>query len=242
MVGAEGLLRAHGLGHAERLDGALVAAAGELCESEAAAAEARLQRSARHFRELADGRMPRPSSSDAVTLPTPQSRSDGSGARKAASRPGRHHHEPVGLLEIGRHLGEELVRRHPHRGGQGHLGADPRLDRPARCGGPSPRSARLAVTSRKASSMDTGSSSGVHCAEERHDLARHPRVLVHVHRQVHGVGTEPVGAADGHGGVDAEAARLVGGGGDDAAPARQSAPTTTGRPRSSGRSRCSTDA
>src|SRR5262249_31960908 len=44
-----------------------------------------------------------------------------------------------------------------------------------------------------------------------HDLARDGGVLVHVHAQVDALGTETKGAADGHGGVDAEAARLVGG-------------------------------
>ena len=44
-----------------------------------------------------------------------------------------------------------------------------------------------------------------------------------------------------HGAVDAERAGLVGGGADHAAALRLP-PTMTGRPRSSGRSRCSTDA
>jgi len=56
--------------------------------------------------------------------------------------------------------------------------------------------------------------------EEAHDLARHGRVLVHVHAQVDAFGTETKGPADGHGGVDAEAARLVGSGRHHAAPAR----------------------
>src|SRR5262249_61583432 len=57
-------------------------------------------------------------------------------------------------------------------------------------------------------------------SEEAHDVAGNGGVLVHVHAQVDAFRAQTIRAADGHGGVDAEAARLVGGGRYHAAAAR----------------------
>ena len=53
-------------------------------------------------------------------------------AEEARLVAGRHHDEPVGLLELGGDLGHELVRGEPGRRGQLGLGADPLLDQPNR--------------------------------------------------------------------------------------------------------------
>ena len=85
-------------------------------------------------------RTPYSASAAAVFSPTPHSRQIGSGARKAASSPGRHHDQPVGLAQVRRDLGHELGGRDPDRGGQPDLVADASLIARAIVG-PSPNSA-----------------------------------------------------------------------------------------------------
>ena len=78
-------------------------------------------------------------------------------------------------------------------------------------------------------------------AEDAHDLARNLQVPIHAHRQVHPLGAAAIRLGDGHGRMDAEAARLVRAGGDDAAMPG-AAPTITGFPAREGSSLCSTEA
>ena len=106
--------------------------------------------------------------------------------------------------------------------------AGPDLRRRSRARCPSRR--RAPPTSRKASSSDSGSTSGVNECEDRHDPAAHLAVALVVAGEEHGVGAEPPGPAGGHGRVDAVGPGLVAGRGhhapvagpaDDHRPARQ---------------------
>ncbi len=80
--------------------------------------------------------------------------------------------------------------------------------------------------------------------EDRHDVSAGDLVATTVDRQEHGVRAAAVRLAQRHRRVDPERARLVARRRHDARarPRRPQPPTTTGRPRSSGRSRCSTAA
>jgi hypothetical protein len=60
-------------------------------------------------------RIPRAFSLAAVTFPTPQSISTGSGSRNSCSRVGRDHEQAVGLGHPAGHLGQELGPGHPDR-------------------------------------------------------------------------------------------------------------------------------
>ena len=62
----------------------------------------------------------------AVTGPTPQSRSTGSGCRNASSRVGRHHQQAVRLGHPAGHLGQELGAGDPDRDRQARPGRAPR--------------------------------------------------------------------------------------------------------------------
>jgi hypothetical protein len=77
--------------------------------------------------------------------------------------------------------------------------------------------------------------------EDGEDLGGDHFVAGHVGREEDGVGAALAGFAGGHGGMDAEDAGFVGRRGDDPTWSG-GAPTTTGRPRYSGWSRCSTAA
>ena len=68
--------------------------------------------------------IPRSCSLRAVTAPTPQSRSTGSGCRNASSRSGGDDEQAVGLRHAARDLGEELGARDPDRDAQARR--DPR--------------------------------------------------------------------------------------------------------------------
>ena len=150
------------------------------------------------------------------------------------------HHEAVGLLEVGGDLGHEHVRGNPHGGGEVDAGLDHRLDGPGDGGAVTVKS-----STRRHVEKGLVDGHGLHergeAGEDAHDLAGDRGVLVHVHGQEDALRAEAEGAADGHGGMDAEAAGLIGCCGHHPRP-RGSAPTITGRPRVSGRSRCSTDA
>ncbi len=86
--------------------------------------------------------MPRSWSLAAVTLPTPQSRSTGSGWRKASSSVGRHHQQPVGLGNAARHFGEELGAGHSDRDGQPDLVENPAPQAASRSPSGFPKSAQ----------------------------------------------------------------------------------------------------
>jgi hypothetical protein len=74
---------------------------------------------------------------------------------------------------------------------------------------PVPNTRRLPVTSRNASSIEMRS-------QDLHHLSRDARVLLHVRTHVDAVRARLPGLRDRHRAADAEAARLVGCGGDDA--------------------------
>ena len=89
--------------------------------------------------------------------------------------------------------------------------------------------------------METGSTSGVKSPRIAMISVETCAYLAMSTGRYDAVGAEPIGASDRHRGADAEARASY-------EPAETtprplgSAPTITGRPRSSGRSRCSTDA
>ena len=100
------------------------------------------------------------SSADAVILPTPQRRETGKGARNTASVPGPTTTRPSGFWRSEATLAMNLFEATPTDATSPTSARMRDLMRRA-CAWPSPRSARLCVTSRNASSIDTGSSSGV---------------------------------------------------------------------------------
>ena len=106
-------------------------------------------------------RTPYSRSAGAVFSPTPHSRAIGSGARNVASSPGGTTTSPSGLRRSDAILATSFVVATPDGGRQPDLVGDRRLDRGGRSLGPSPNSARDPVTSRKASSIEIGSTSGV---------------------------------------------------------------------------------
>ena len=114
---------------------------------------------------------PSASSSFAVALPTPHSRSTGSGCQERGLAPGRHHDQPVGLPQVGRDLGHELVGGHARPTPSGRRLAAIRALIRAATAGPSPESASVPVTSRKASSMRDRLHQRRELGEDRHDLA-----------------------------------------------------------------------
>ena len=75
-------------------------------------------------------RTPYSASTTRVCSPTPHSRRIGSGARNAASSPGGTIDEPVGLAQVGGHLGDELGRRHPDARREADLAAHRLADLP----------------------------------------------------------------------------------------------------------------
>ncbi len=99
----------------------------------------------------------------AVTRPTPQRRPTGSGARKSASVPAATTTSPSGLRRSDATFATNLLAATP-------TDAVSRSDAAMRAliaratAGPSPWSPSVPVTSRNASSMETGSSSGVKSA------------------------------------------------------------------------------
>src|SRR6059036_1478286 len=126
-VRAERLLRPDGFGHTVRLYRAIVAAEGEVVEGLAVPAESTGQDGARRALELAD----RGEAEVAERLrhdpaDTPQAL-DGQGTEESRLVAGRDNHEPVGLVQLGGHLGDELVRGQPRRRRQAGLGQDPSL-------------------------------------------------------------------------------------------------------------------
>ena len=158
-----------------------------------------------------------------VAGPTPHSASTGSGWRKASSSPGRiDHHtrgpargpcsEARGLAASEAELGQELVARHADRARQALLVEDVGPDGVRRSRSPVPCSRRAPVTSRKASSSESGSTSGVNERKIVHHLAADLAVVMRGRR----AGRPRAGTAAGpgrrHGRVDAVGPGLVGGG------------------------------
>ena len=104
--------------------------------------------------------MPQPCSFSEVTRPTPHSRSTGSGRRKASSPPGGTTSSPFGFETALATLARNLVRATPTEiGSPTRSSTSRRSRRPISAGVPAMRS--IPRTSRKASSMDSPSTSGV---------------------------------------------------------------------------------
>src|SRR5207249_10643341 len=118
------------------------------------------------------------------------------------------HHEAVGLLEVGGDLGHEHVRGHAHGGGEVDAGLDDRLDLTGN-GGPVAVKGSTRRHVEKGLVEGHGLDEGGEAGEDAHDLAGDCGVLVHVHGEEDALRAKAEGAADGHGGVDAEAARFI---------------------------------
>ena len=97
-----------------------------------------------------------------VTGPTPHSRPTGSGARNAATPPGGTSTSPSGLPRSVAIFAASFTSATPAEHGEPALRAHRALHRARRWRAPAPWSARLAVTSRNASSSESGSTSGVY--------------------------------------------------------------------------------
>ena len=105
--------------------------------------------------------MPRSRSRAAVTGPTPHSASTGSFWRKLLDALGRDHGQAVRLLPGRCDLRQELVRRDAGRRGQPGRVSESRAFSRCATRGPSGSPQAFSVTSRYASSSDSGSTSGV---------------------------------------------------------------------------------
>ena len=180
--------------------------------------------------------IPRSRSLPAVTGPTPQSRSTGSGWRKASSPSGGTTSRPSGLATPLATLARNFVLATPTVIGRPTRSRTSRRRRTAISVGV-PEIRRSPPTSRNASSIDSPSTSGVVSLEHReHRLAglgvgRHPR------RDHDRLRAQPAGLRSAHRGADAVAPWPR-----SWPPERRPPPTITGRPRRRGSSRCSTDA
>ena len=152
-------------------------------------------------------------SSRAVTSPTPHSRRMGSGARNAASSPGGTTVMPCGLRKSLAILATSLLVATPSE-------ADSRSSRSMRSCRVCASCAGRAVVRLGAGDIQEGFVDGDRLeqrrvlAEDRHHLARHLGVAAAMARDEDGLGAEAQRLGGGHGGVDAELARLVGRGSD----------------------------
>ena len=107
-------------------------------------------------------RMPSSARRACIALPTPQIRLTGFGARKATASAAADHREAARLLEVRGDLGEELVVRQADRDGDADLRLDPRREPgERRAAGGAWCSRSVPARSRKASSIEIGSTSGV---------------------------------------------------------------------------------
>ena len=164
-----------------------------------------------------------PNSRRAWARPLADAPQPGDGQRREEGRLGarRDDHQAVGLAQVGGDLGDELGRGHADRDRRGRApSATSALDRAAR----SPRRPRTAprmpVTSRNASSIEIGSTSGV----KRRRIVMTSRLTAEYLAPSTGrktaVGQSAARRPQRHRRVDAELARLVGGRADDAAVGR----------------------
>ena len=129
---------------------------------------------------------------------------------------GRDHRQAVRLLPARRDLREELVRRDAGRRRQSRLLADRRLQ-PLRDVMPSGSPQAFSVTSRYASSSDSGSTSGVTARKIANTACEAARYLLEVRPDDDELRAEPHGARHRHRRAHAERARLVARRRDDAA-------------------------
>ena len=108
-------------------------------------------------------RIPIDSRSAVVTRPAPHRRDTGRGARKSASPPGATTTRPSGFSRSDATLAMNLFEATPTEAARPIAVRIRDLMRRA-CSSPSPNRARVFVTSRNASSMESGSRSGVNSA------------------------------------------------------------------------------
>ena len=178
------------------------------------------QHPGRRLGHVADRGQPQPAQRLGRLLPHAPQRVDRQRVEELEHPVARDDQEAVGLGAGRAELGDELGRRHPDRAGQALL-----LGRSA--GGSARRSARAGraaagrrPTSRNASSLDSGSTSGVtsrKIAMTARDAARDRRA---VDRQEHRVRAQPPGARGRHRAAHAVLPRLVAGGAHHAARTR----------------------
>ncbi len=126
--------------------------------------------------------------------------------------------QAVGLVEPRGELGEELVKRHAHGGGQAQLVVDALLDRGRNRGGGAGRSLHAGDVEEGLVNADGLDERGAGF-QDRQDALGHLADALTRHLHDDGVEAEPPGGGHGHRRVAAEAAGLVAGGGDDAARA-----------------------
>src|SRR5262245_55322427 len=218
-VDAERLFRTDRLRHAVRLDRAIVTAERQVVESLAVLPEASRQELARSLLELTDGGEAEIAESPGHDLAHAPEALDGQSTEESSLIPGGDDHEPVGLLQLGGHLGDELVGREPSRRRQARLVQNAALDVANRVG----RAAEQGLGAREIDERLVDRhrlDQRRELDEDAHDLHRDPLVLLHVDRQERGVWAEPRGARDGHRRADAVRPGFVGSGGHHAAPAR----------------------
>ena len=211
LLGADALRLAIGDDRA-RIDGL-----GQLPEVAPRRRRAAARASAGRRGDVTDGRKPhraRRSLRAWARRPTAARRAAGQERRAAA---GRHLELAVRLGEVRGDLGDQLDRRRcrPRRGGSTSVA----MRAPQRLGDlrRGPNSAPEAVTSRNASSSDSGSKSGVTECEDVEDLVAGSRVGPWRGRTTIAVGREAQRARHRHGAADAERPHLVRGREHDAA-------------------------
>ena len=124
--------------------------------------------------------------------PPPTARSTGSGCRKSRTRSAGTTTRPSGLARVEASLATNLVGATPTEQVSRSSCADPATDQHRDLGG-RPSSRRAPATSRNASSMESGSTSGVIVPEDSHDGTGRGRVLGEVGRQEHRAWAQPAG-------------------------------------------------
>ena len=153
-----------------------------------------------------------------VTLPTPGMMPTGLSDQERRRLRAPDDRKAAGLVEVGRDLGQELVVGQPDRDAEPELRLHPA--REARtASGPGWRGAGAAVPvrSRKASSIETGSTSGVSSSISWRTSRPDGGIFLHVGLDHHRVGAGVQRLEHGHGRAHAIGAGDVAGGGDHAA-------------------------
>ena len=148
----------------------------------------------------------------ALTLPTPKMKLTGFGARKAGASAGAEHGKAARLVEIGRDLGEEFVAGQPDRDGDAELASRPRsAKRASTLAGREPCRRSVPDRSRNASSIDSGSTSGVKRQHHLPHLAADARIFLHVRPHDARVRAQPQRLEHRHGRAHAVGARDIAG-------------------------------
>ncbi len=153
-----------------------------------------------------------------LALPTPKMNVTGFSARKAAASPPPSTAKPRGLSRSDAILARNLLQDSPIETVMPIVRSTSAAKRASDFAGLAPCSRSVPARSRKASSIDSGSTSGVSrsiaCRTSRPDA----RIFCHVGPNDDGGRAQPQRFEHRHGGAHAERARDVAGGGDHAAP------------------------